>query len=536
MHIRNPYRAPPPFDALARSYPPLLAHLHGRTIDFNDDAAQRCLTQALLKRDFGLELHLPSDRLCPPDIVGDLRKAVPFVFGNLGSAGCTVRGLDVGTGASAIYPLLACSLEPTWKFIATELDKHSYEHAQANIRVNKLLDRIHLVKVEAGGLQDSHEGTSTGIQELCFNFEALFRMREEEKDGTKSGNDELIAKPDDAPTTRTPEIHFTMCNPPFYSSDADVANSEAMKESSAFGASAPVEMITPGGESHFVKVMIRESLRDFENSAGHDHVVKRRRTEDGETRLLGEKSPNGNTAHQQGLCWYTSMLGKMASVVEIVETFKERSISNYAITEFVQGQTRRWAVGWCVGGWRLRDDITRIANPNPTLQRLLPSRNSLHFDLHITKIDAQERLISALRGIEGAQVMAVENNTDASHAADEVTSSWSCVVAVAGDTWSRSARRKQKRKREREEDASGSGRGHDSPSNSSKEPTYPALVCALVLRDGDHGDALADDAQNRIQTRMEVQWVYGHDRSLLESFASHVARRITTENVTALAG
>lgn len=83
---------------------------------------------------------------------------------------------------------------------------------------------------------------------------------------------------------------------------------------------AEVEMVTPGGEVEFVSRMIQESI------ALRDRVE-----------------------------WYTSMLGKIASVAMIVEKLKSIGVSNWAVTEFVQGsKTRRWAVAWSWGDMRPR--------------------------------------------------------------------------------------------------------------------------------------------------------------------------------------
>lgn len=71
-------------------------------------------------------------------------------------------------------------------------------------------------------------------------------------------------------------------------------------------------MVTPGGEVAFVSRMVQESVKI------RDRVK-----------------------------WYTTMLGKLSSVPVIVEKLKSVGVSNWAVTEFIQGsKTRRWGVAW----------------------------------------------------------------------------------------------------------------------------------------------------------------------------------------------
>ncbi|GLB43625.1 putative protein of unknown function (DUF890) [Lyophyllum shimeji] len=564
MHSRNPYRLPPDFKALACSHPPLAKHLQGDTIDFHDDAAQRCLTQALLKRDFNLDIQLPPDRLCPPvpnrlnyvlwiqDIVSNFRDAVRFVSG---TGEVTVRGLDIGTGASAIYPLLACTLEPTWTFVATELDDRSFTYARDNVRSNGLSDRIRVVKIDANMSDSAISGPDGRVGEPYFGFDRLLAGAWD-GDGNAGYRSDYYLEPmisakQEAETDDGAEIQFTMCNPPFYSSAEDVAQSEARKEHTAFGVctGAPVEMITPGGEAWFVGTMVRESVglrKTQEVGAGivelDDGRGKRRRvdgeatqaTEAAVTAEVSTLSPETTTAQRKEkrkvLRWYTSMLGKLSSVVEVVDIFKELGITNYAITEFVQGHTRRWAVGWSVGPWRLGDDIARITNPNPTLQRLLPPRNTLRSTVGVVRGDIGERLLGVLSSVEGARVTLLDETEgtgggsgagdDATNGQDTVPKSVVCklVVSVASDTWSRAARRKRKRG-----DAQGDALAGDAAAcfTPAEVRSDPALVCAITVLSGGQGTELD----------MEVRWLYGRNRALLESFASHVGKKVRLEMV-----
>jgi 23S rRNA (adenine1618-N6)-methyltransferase len=130
-----------------------------------------------------------------------------------------VTGLDIGTGASLIYPLLGCT-QRSWHFIATDVDAESLASARVNARINHLESRIRIV--------------GRAISDPLIPL------------------DELDIS----------SIDFAMVNPPFYTSDTELLELAAQKSRPPSSActGAPVEMVCEGGEVGFVQRMINESL------------------------------------------------------------------------------------------------------------------------------------------------------------------------------------------------------------------------------------------------------------------------------------
>lgn len=116
-------------------------------------------------------------------------------------------------------------------------------------------------------------------------------------------------------------------------------------------------MITPGGEAGFVRAMIREStesaISSHTQSSGNMKTIfeqsekgrKRQRVDDAchrtEATLRLQTAQKRSSSRSAGVLqlgnagprWYTSMLGKMGSVVEVVEMLKECGVSSAIISE-----------------------------------------------------------------------------------------------------------------------------------------------------------------------------------------------------------
>lgn len=235
MHPRNRFREGYDFRRLVAFHPPLAGFVASNafgdaSIDYANPAAVKALNQALLIQAYGLRgWDVPPRYLCPP-IPGRsdyLHHLADLLGGGRGSElprGPSVAILDVGVGASCIYPLIGAR-EYGWRFVGSEVDPSALGWA------GKLASAIDGVSIECR-LQASRAECFEGVIRPGEYFEA------------------------------------SMCNPPFHASAAEALKGTDRKQRnlgtakgvSNFGGCAN-ELWCPGGELGFILRMIAQSTR-----------------------------------------------------------------------------------------------------------------------------------------------------------------------------------------------------------------------------------------------------------------------------------
>jgi 23S rRNA (adenine1618-N6)-methyltransferase len=199
-------------------------------LDFQDPETILALSKAILNVDFGLQLDVPADRLCPP--IPNRWNYVAWIHGLVDSTSPDyankydpnrqVTGLDIGTGASAIYTLLCLKSRPNWTMCATDIDKKSLDSAARNLALNNLMTRTKL-------LQTTKLNPLIPLAALSVN-----------------------------------QLDFTICNPPFFTDASEMLSSLEGEGKSwkpnAVCTGSENEMMYPGGDLGFVTAIINESL------------------------------------------------------------------------------------------------------------------------------------------------------------------------------------------------------------------------------------------------------------------------------------
>lgn len=254
LHPRNKNRERYDLDALIAAVPTLADHVKPNkygvdSIDFSSPLAVKLLNKALLSHYYGFKnWDFPDENLCPPipgraDYIHNLADLLSQNnFGKI-PTGEKIKCLDIGTGASCIYPILG-SLEYAWNFIATDIDPVSLKSAQAIVDANEQLKN----KVD-------------------------LRLQQ---DGTKIF--EGVLKPDE-------KIDLAMCNPPFHASANEAEEAARRKVQNLtkkkiknpelnFGGNLN-ELVYEGGEKQFISNMIKESRSFAKNCLWFSTLVSK---------------------------------------------------------------------------------------------------------------------------------------------------------------------------------------------------------------------------------------------------------------------
>ena len=295
MHINNRHKQGYNFKALIKVNPELSRFIiinkynNEETIDFSNPLAVKSLNLSLLKSEYNITFwDIPAGYLCPPvpgrvDYIHHLNDLLKTTPRNLRPKGVPVKVLDIGTGASCIYPILG-QREYDWDFVASDIDPISIKVAKQIISSNKTLDKKIKCRLQKNSLQ-----IFNGIIEAGDFFQ------------------------------------LTLCNPPFHSSLAEASEGTTRKwknlnktksvstpqsKTLNFGGQK-AELWCPGGELAFIGNMIKES----------------------------------KNYHKQVL-WFTCLVSKKDHISKIKLYLKKAQADQIKVINMAQGQKISRFIAW----------------------------------------------------------------------------------------------------------------------------------------------------------------------------------------------
>ncbi|EPY52343.1 DUF890 family protein [Schizosaccharomyces cryophilus OY26] len=247
----------------------------------------------------------------------------------------------------------------------------------------------------------------------------------------RSENHSLLSK---HPSSQ--EFSFVMCNPPFYGNEEELMNNKE-RVPYAVCTGSKNEMITQGGEVDFARRILQESK------------------------------------YRRDISWFTCLLGKKSSLVDVVQDLRNEKIDNYGIYEINLGKTKRWILSWSYSHRRPYNHLIRPASFS--LPKLLPRKTLYEWNVGMDKQTFFETLDRFLDTM----------NVECSRHDDKVS------VFSNGISWSRKARRMSK---------------HQNPSQTNMGDNLWCTVCY----NNDKGQCC---------------WTEGKDYLVYESFCSTLHRK-----------
>lgn len=191
MHKNSLHTNSYDFELLTKNHEALKSHVfvndyQNQTIDFSNPEAVKALNTALLYTHYDVKFwEFPDKNLCPPipsraDYIHHLADLL-----RRSHLESDVKVLDIGVGASCIYPLLGNSIY-NWSFVGSDIDEKSLQIAQ------KIIDKNNLENVIELRLQRDYQHILKGILNPSDKFTAsvcnppFFKSRADALDATKT--------------------------------------------------------------------------------------------------------------------------------------------------------------------------------------------------------------------------------------------------------------------------------------------------------------------------------------------------------------
>ena len=280
LHPRNKHKNGYNFDVLIKENKALEAYVteneYGNaSIDFSDPKAVKELNRSLLQVHYGIkEWNFSDENLCPP-IPGRV-DYIHHLSDLLTSSGITedIKVLDIGTGATCIYPLLGVK-EYDWNFVAIDIDLDALDSAQDIIDDNGLDSKIELRQ------QLDEANILTGIIEDGDSFSV------------------------------------SMCNPPFYKSEAEARGANNRKSRNLGNnavrnfAGNNNELWYPGGEKAFL----------------HNYLYQ-------------------SSLYKEVSVWFTSLVSKKENIESMQKSAEKLKAKDFKVIPMHQGNKVTRIVAW----------------------------------------------------------------------------------------------------------------------------------------------------------------------------------------------
>ncbi|MGB0897161.1 MAG: 23S rRNA (adenine(1618)-N(6))-methyltransferase RlmF [Flavobacteriaceae bacterium] len=282
MHPNNKHNSSYQFDKLIEVHTELsdfvFVNKHNTcSIDFSNQKAVLELNRALLKLHYNIEdWSIPDGYLCPP--IPGRADYIHHISDLLLESDITtdITGLDIGVGANCIYPILGNRIY-NWKMVGADSNTIAVESAQQNIKLTPGLKQHISIRHQT---DNAH----------------IFQN---------------IILPDEY-------YHFTMCNPPFHSSEKEAQKGTLRKLKNLgatnnlalnFGGQAN-ELWCNGGEALFIKRMIKQSV-----------------------------------AFKEQVKWFTCLVSKKEHLPKLYKQLRKLQ-ATYKTIDMAQGQKQSRCIAW----------------------------------------------------------------------------------------------------------------------------------------------------------------------------------------------